>query len=348
MGPRYSNMNAAQYLLAHGAKSLVIASPSTLSAYADGFVPKMAKAAGVPYKIFPTVLPVTDANSQLTSMIQAAGDGGAIILDFTPDTAPAFLQAAIAQGVVDKVMWGSSTPIANTAMAGQFGQFDGKIFINQEFANLDSTGPDETLYNQINAKYSPKIAIQAFGQMGYMDAKFATAALLSVKGAITAKSYNAAVKALVNQKTDMLCKPFYVGNIPYHIPNNCGHHRQLQGRQGLAGRGVQGSPDEHRSADRPDSGLGEEVQADGLAEARRGTSEWDDDQGARGQRCIASSASRCSASTGSCSSRTSCSAWRSAARTPSPGVGIVVLYRATGVLNIAFGAVGAAGALIAY
>ncbi len=30
------------------------------------------------------------------------------------------------------------------------------------------------------------------------------------------------------------------------------------------------------------------------------------------------------------------------------GVGLVVLYRATGVLNIAFGAVGAAGALIAY
>ena len=30
------------------------------------------------------------------------------------------------------------------------------------------------------------------------------------------------------------------------------------------------------------------------------------------------------------------------------GVGLVVLYRATGVLNIAFGAVGAAGALISY
>ena len=30
------------------------------------------------------------------------------------------------------------------------------------------------------------------------------------------------------------------------------------------------------------------------------------------------------------------------------GVGLVVLYRATGTLNIAFGAVGAAGALITY
>jgi branched-chain amino acid transport system substrate-binding protein len=220
MGPRYSNMNAAQYLLKHGAKSLVIASPSTLSAYADGFIPKMAKAAGVPYKIYPTVLPVTDANSQLTSMVQTAGKGGAIILDFTPDTAPAFMQAAIQQGVIDRVKWGSSTPIANAAMAKQFGAFDGKMFINQEMANLDSKGPDETLYKQINAKYAPKIAIQAFGQFGYLDAKFATVALLSIKGAITAKSYNAAVKALVDQKTDMLCKPFYVGNIPYHIPNN--------------------------------------------------------------------------------------------------------------------------------
>ena len=220
MGPRYSNMNAAQYLIAHGAKSIVIASPSTLSPYADGFLPKMAKQAGISYKIYPTVLPVTDANSQLTSMIQAAGDNGAIILDFTPDTAPAFLQAAISQGVVDKVMWGSSTPIANTAMAQQFGAFDNKIFINQELANLDSTGPDETLYQQVNAKYTPKIAIQAFGQFGYLDAKYAVAALMNIKGAITPASYNAAVKALVDQKTDMLCKPFYVGNIPYHIPNN--------------------------------------------------------------------------------------------------------------------------------
>ncbi len=64
------------------------------------------------------------------------------------------------------------------------------MYINSEFALLDSKGPDETLYNQINAKYAPKIAIQSFGQMGYMDAKFATQALLSIKGPVTAKSYN--------------------------------------------------------------------------------------------------------------------------------------------------------------
>jgi branched-chain amino acid transport system substrate-binding protein len=56
--------------------------------------------------------------------------------------------------------------------------------------------------------------------MGFMDGKFATAALLSIKGAVTAASYNQAARNLKNQKTDMLCKPWYVGNLPFHIPNN--------------------------------------------------------------------------------------------------------------------------------
>jgi branched-chain amino acid transport system substrate-binding protein len=220
MGPRYSNIGAAQALVRAGAKSLIVASPSTIAAYADGGVLKVAKAAGIPSQSIPTQLPVTDANSTILKLVQAAGQGGGVILDFTPDTAPALLQAAIAQGLVDRVKWGSSTPTANTFMAGQTSAFDGKMHINSEFALLDSKGPDSTLYRQVNAKYSPKIAIQSFGQMGYMSAKFATVALLNVKGPITATSYNKAVRALKNVKTDMLCKPFYVGNLPYHIPNN--------------------------------------------------------------------------------------------------------------------------------
>src|SRR4051794_12010888 len=221
MGPRYSNVGAAQALVRAGIKKLAIASPDTISAYADGGAALVATAAGIPVKIFPTHLPVTDASSQLLQMYQFAGDGGGILLDFTPDTAPAFMKAAIAQGIVDKVKWGSSTPIANTFMAGQFPEFDGHLWINNEFSNVDpSVGPDSALMFQILKKYAPKIAPQAFGQMGFMDGKFATSALMSIKGAITAKSYNAAVKALKNQKTDMLCKPFYVGNLAYHIPNN--------------------------------------------------------------------------------------------------------------------------------
>ena len=221
-GPRYSNVGAAQALIAAGAKKLAIASPDTISAYADGGPALVAQKAGIPVKIFPTHLPVTDATSQLIQMYQFAGNGGGILIDFTPDTAPAFMKAAEAQGIVDKVLWGSSTPIANTIKSGQFSpSFDGHLWIDNEFSNVDpKVGPDSALMFTILKKYAPKIAPQAFAQMGFLDGKFATEALLSIKGAITAKSYNNAVRALTNQKTDMLCKPYYVGNIPYHIPNN--------------------------------------------------------------------------------------------------------------------------------
>jgi branched-chain amino acid transport system substrate-binding protein len=222
-GPRYSNVGAAQALIAAGAKKLAIASPDTISAYADGGPALVAKSHNIPVKVFPTHLPVTDATSQLLQMYQFAGDGGGILIDFTPDTAPAFMKAAEAQGIVDKVLWGSSTPIANTFMSGQFSPaFDGHLWIDNEFSNVDpSVGPDSALMFQILTKYTkPAIAPQAFAQMGFLDGKFAVNALLSIKGAITAKSYNNAVRALVKQKSDILCKPFYVGNIPYHIPNN--------------------------------------------------------------------------------------------------------------------------------
>jgi branched-chain amino acid transport system substrate-binding protein len=221
MGPRYSNIGAAQALVKRGAKSLIVASPDTISAYADGGVLKVAKAAGIKGQAFPIKLPITDANSTILQLVQAAGDGGGVILDFTPDSAPALMQAAISQGLVDKVLWGSSTPIANEIMAKQFPQFDGKMFINQEFGNVSDGSPDEVLYQQITKKYAPSVGLQAFGQMGFMDAKFATQALLNVQGPITAASYNKAVRALKNQKTSMLCKPWYVGgNLAYHIPSN--------------------------------------------------------------------------------------------------------------------------------
>jgi branched-chain amino acid transport system substrate-binding protein len=223
MGPRYSNIGAAQALIRAGVKKIAVASPDTISAYADGGVVKLGDRNNVQVKVFPTHLPVTDASSQLLQMYQFAGDGNGILLDFTPDTAPAFMKAAEAMGIVNKIKWGSSTPIANTFMSSQFSpKWDGHLWINSEFGLLDaSQGPDTRLMLAVQKKYAPSIAPQAFGQMGFMDAKFATTALLNIKGPITAKSYNLAARNLKNIHTDILCKPWYVGNaLPYHIPNN--------------------------------------------------------------------------------------------------------------------------------
>ena len=221
MGPRYSDIGAAQALVRQGAKSLVVSSPSTVAEYANGGVELVAKAAGLPYKGFGENLPLTDPNSIVQKLVQAAGPGGGVILNYTPESATPLLKAAAAQGVIDKVKWGSSTPAANELVAGENPAFDGKIAVNSEFGLLTDKGPDMTLYRAITAKYAKNVPIQSFGQMGFLVGKFVTKALLTAKGAVTAKSYNNAVRALKNEKSDILCKPWYFGNaLPYHIPNN--------------------------------------------------------------------------------------------------------------------------------
>ena len=77
--------------------------------------------------------------------------------------------------------WGSSTPIANTFMSGQFSRVRRPLWINNEFSNVDpKVGPDSALMFQILKKYAPKIAPQAFAQMGFLDGKFAANALMSI------------------------------------------------------------------------------------------------------------------------------------------------------------------------
>ena len=202
----------------------MISSPSTIADYANGGVKLVADQAGIKYISDGETVPLTDPNSIIQKLVQEAGPGGGVILDYTPESAAPLMKAAEAQGVTDKVLWASSTPIANEFTASQVdaAKWTSKnLFINSEFSLLSTNGPDMNLYRQITKKYAPSVPIQSFGQMGFMVGKFVTAALLSVKGPVTKASYNAAVQTLKNQKTDMLCKPWYFGKgLPVHIPNN--------------------------------------------------------------------------------------------------------------------------------
>jgi branched-chain amino acid transport system substrate-binding protein len=223
MGPRYSDIGSAQALVKAGAKSLVISSPAAIADYANGGVLLVAKAAGIKGISDAQNLPITDPNSIILKLVQEAGPGGGVILDYTPESAAPLMKAAEAQGVVDKVLWGSSTPIANEFTASQVGSVwnANNLFIDSEFSLLDTGKPDENLYAAITKKYASSIPVQSFGQMGFMVGKFVTTALLNAKQPVTKTSYNNAVRALKNIHTDILCKPWYFGNaLPYHIPNN--------------------------------------------------------------------------------------------------------------------------------
>jgi branched-chain amino acid transport system substrate-binding protein len=221
MGPRFSEIGAAQSLVKAGAKSIIVDSNATGVEYYNGGAVLVGKKAGLKTQSFGENLPITDPNSIITKLVQAAGTGGGVLLDFTPESAVPLFKAAEAQGLIDKVKWASATPIADDATAAAVGSaWNNKILINSELATLHSKGADEKLYEQITKKYASDVPLQSFGQMGYLSGKFATDALLGIKGAINKTTVNAAIRGLKNQKTDILCKPWYYGKLPFHIPNN--------------------------------------------------------------------------------------------------------------------------------
>jgi branched-chain amino acid transport system substrate-binding protein len=213
MGPYYSTVGAAQYLVNQGAKSIVAA---TLKAPGTDFnnqgAVELAKQNKIPGKSVTEVVPINDGAALALKLVQAAGDGGGVVLDFIPPEALKVLQGAEQQGLIDKVKWACATPCNDASIASALGPaWNDKLGINAELNLVDSKGPDNQLYLQVQKKYAPKSAIGSFGQMGFTDALLATKALMTIKGEYTKKSVNDAFKALKDVKTDILCNPWTFG-----------------------------------------------------------------------------------------------------------------------------------------
>jgi branched-chain amino acid transport system substrate-binding protein len=222
MGPRYSVDGATQYLIRQKVKKLVLDQSNVPgTGYIAGGFLLIAKDAGVPTVSLKENVPIQDANSIALKLVQAAGSGGGVVLNFTPPEALKILQAAQRLGLQDRVKWACSTPCNTDFLSDALGsQWDGKLGVNAELNLTTTNGPDSQLYRDVLKKYAPKIPLGSFSQMGFVEAAIATSALLKVKGEFTADSVNAAFKAVKNFKTDILCKPWYYGNGPLHIPNN--------------------------------------------------------------------------------------------------------------------------------
>ncbi len=222
MGPRYSVDGATQYLIRQKVKKLVLDQSNVPgTGYIAGGFLLIAKDASVPTVSLKDNVPIQDANSIALKLVQAAGSGGGVVLNFTPPEALKILQAAQRLGLQDRVKWACSTPCNTDFLSDALGsQWDGKLGVNAELNLTTANGPDSQLYRDVLKKYAPKIPLGSFSQMGFVEAAIATSALMKVKGDFTAESVNAAFKAVKDYKTDILCKPWYYGNAPLHIPNN--------------------------------------------------------------------------------------------------------------------------------
>jgi branched-chain amino acid transport system substrate-binding protein len=225
MGPLYSSLGAVRYVIDKaGAKgTMVVVSPKQPGneAVNQGAL-SYAKQKGLKTISRLETVPVSDPSSLAQAIVAQAGDGGGVVLDFTPPEGVKILQAAAQQGLIDKVKWGSSTPLNDTSVPDALGsQWDGKIFINAELALLDSNGPDMQLYRAVNKKYSPDNPVGSFGQMGFVAAKMFTDTVMKLPDdKLNKAGINDALLNIKNYKTDILCKPWYFQKMKLHVPNN--------------------------------------------------------------------------------------------------------------------------------
>jgi branched-chain amino acid transport system substrate-binding protein len=226
MGPRYSSDGAVQYALAqHVSKIVFDQSNVPGTGYIAAGPNALAAAAHVPIVQLTENVPISDADSVAIKEVDDAGPNGAVVLNFTPPEALVILQAAQKLGLEDKVkLWGCSTPCNTDYLAAQLGpKWNSKLFVNAELTPPDVTNTTTMkLYEAILKQYGSAVSggIGSFSQMGFTEAEIMVHALQSVSGAYTVASVNAAVKAVKDFNTGMLCQAWTYGSYPMHIPNN--------------------------------------------------------------------------------------------------------------------------------
>jgi branched-chain amino acid transport system substrate-binding protein len=217
MGPYFSTLGAAQYLVRQKVKGLAVANTKAPGADFNNLgALELAKENGLKAKGFLEEVPITDGAGVALKLAQAAGDGGGVVLTFTPPEALKILQGAEQQGLIDKVKWACATPCNDKSISDALGeQWNDKLGINAELNLVDSTGPDNTNWRRLLAKYSKDTAVGSFSQMGYVAALVATKALLTIDGEVTKESVNDAFRNIKDIETDILCKPWSWGGKEY-------------------------------------------------------------------------------------------------------------------------------------
>jgi branched-chain amino acid transport system substrate-binding protein len=222
MGPRYSSDGATQALIRQKVDKIVLVQSNVPGTdYIEEGPRLITEDAGLEFEGLKENVPIQDANSAALKAVQTAGDNGGVVLNFTPPEALKILQAAQQQGLQDRVKWGCSTPCNTDFLADALGDaWDGKLFVNAELNLITADAPDSNLYREVQKEYAPDIPLGSFSQMGFIEARIATEALLGVEGEYTQESVNEAFKNVKNFETDILCEPWYYGEAPLHLPNN--------------------------------------------------------------------------------------------------------------------------------
>ncbi len=226
MGPGYSALGAAQSMVEKGVKGKVVSltNKTPTADYNNKLAGAYFKSKGIDWTDVQLDLPITDPATPIRDAITKAGKGGGVLLNFTPESGLPLLKAAEEQGLYKDVIWGSSTPLNDSSVAAALGApWKGLININAELSLLDDPNPEMELYRTVSKKYNSAAPLGSFQQMGFMIGRIIVKTLIDMdpKTLDDPKAVNAAVKAIKNFKTGIVCKPWYFGGLPAgNVPNN--------------------------------------------------------------------------------------------------------------------------------
>jgi branched-chain amino acid transport system substrate-binding protein len=226
MGPGYSALGAAQIVVEKGAKGTMVTmtNKTPTSDYNNSLAGKFAEANGMKWIDIQLEPPIADPASAILDAVNKAGEGGAVVLNYTPPEGLALLKAAEEQGLIDKVIWGSSTPLNDNSVAAALGAaWKGKLNVNAELSMLDDPRPEMELFRKVSKEYNPDAPMGSFQQMGFMIGRIVVKTLLDMDPATLddPKAVNAAIKDIKNFNTHIVCKAWYFGGLPDgNVPNN--------------------------------------------------------------------------------------------------------------------------------
>jgi branched-chain amino acid transport system substrate-binding protein len=223
-GPRYSLVSAVSF--AHenlGVNSVVCPQPSIPGAdwICDG-IETYAALEGMEYSHL-TFDQMSADNESLVAQLMATGADATVYIG-SPVTIPPFLAAMEALGAGDTMKVLLPSPAYNPFIPEAIGPYwNDRLWVNIEFGPLSSSNAEVDNFNEVMS--AADITPDGFAQMGYMAARVAVEAMLTIPADdISRETVTAAIQGVQNFESDMLCRPWAFGDAdaPSRLANRAG------------------------------------------------------------------------------------------------------------------------------
>lgn len=225
-GPRQSGIGGADFARRKlGAKSLVCSIPKFPgSDYSCRGLEEWGKKYGVKVTSIYSD-PVSPDYNSLTLQILATGDD-AVMIYGTDDIGVQIMAAVEQQDGAAKMKWTVPTSYYTVRFPGAIDNkyWNDRLWANTELAPLDSKAKDNQNWVAVMDKYGGKSLRDSFSQAGYIAARVAVRAMLTIRNPknINRNTVTAAIQNMKPYPTDILCQPWYWGGpgATEHNPNH--------------------------------------------------------------------------------------------------------------------------------